>query len=112
MDNKDYTLRWEFVEGAEILTSMPDADRQKVEQAIDALVKNPWPKEFGAKQLDGGKGKFTVRTEDEDDEITVLYRVNVFESTIELVRVKRRGLFRKTGEWLAGLTQFKPKGKS
>jgi hypothetical protein len=41
----------------------------------------------------------------------VLYDVDVYGSTIDLIKFKGRGHFKKAGEWLAGLVKFEPKGK-
>ena len=110
MDNKNYEIRHDFAEGKDVLLSLSQADREKVESAIADLAKDPWPKHFSAKPL-GDKGvKITVPVE--GDEITVLYDVDVYESTIDLMKIKRRGRFKKTAGWLAGLTKFEPKGES
>jgi hypothetical protein len=109
MDNRNYEIRRDYLEGQELLLSLPDADRQKVESAIAGLAREPWPKQFSAKEVGHGTVKITVPVE--DDEIAVLYEVNVYESTVNLIRIKRRGSFKKAGEWLAGLMRFEPKGK-
>jgi len=110
MDNRNYEIRRDYLEGEELLQSLPDADRQKVELAIAVLAKDPWPKQFSAKPLGDKAVKITVPVE--DDEIAVLYEVDVYESTIDLITVKRHGPFRKAADWLAGLVKFEPKGKS
>jgi len=110
MDNKNYEIRRDYLEGQELLLSLPDVDRQKVELAIGGLAKEPWPKEFSARELGDGTVKITVPVE--DDEIAVLYDVDIYESTVDLIRIKRRGRFKKGGEWLAGLMRFEPRGKS
>jgi len=110
MDNKNYEIRRDDLEGDELPLSLPDADKQKVELAIAGLAKEPWPRQFSAKEVSDGTVKITVPVE--DDEITVLYEVDVYESTVDLIRMKRRGPFKKAGEWLAGLMKFEPKGKS
>jgi|SRR5579863_7040978 len=110
MDNKNYEIRRDYLEGEELLLSLPDADRQKVELAIAGLAKEPWPKQFSAKEASDGTVKITVPLE--DDEIAVLYEVDVYESTVDLIRVKRRGPVKKLGGWLTGLLKFEPRGKS
>src|SRR5258708_3972602 len=110
MDNKNYEIRRDYLEGEELLLSLPDADRQKVGSAIAGLAKEPWPKQFSGKEVGDGTAKFTVPVE--DDEITVLYEVDVYESTVELISIKRRGAFKKASEWLTGLMKFEPKRKS
>jgi hypothetical protein len=110
MDNEGYEIRRDYLEGQELLLSLPDADRQKVELAIAGLAKAPWPKQFSAKEIGDGTIKITVPIE--DDEIAVLYEVDVYESTVDLIRIKRRGPFKKVAEWLAGLMRFEPRGKS
>lgn len=109
MDNKSYEVRRHFVEGEELLLSLSDTDRRKVESAIEGLAKDPWPKQFSAKPLGDRTVKIAVPIE--DDEITVLYEVDVYESTIDLIKIKPRGDFKKAGDWLAGLIRFEPKGK-
>jgi mRNA-degrading endonuclease RelE of RelBE toxin-antitoxin system len=105
MDNKEYEIRRDFMEGVEVLRSLADEDREQVEVAIADLAKNPWPRRVKA-----GTQKITIPTE--DDEIVVLYEVNIFQSTVDLVKIKKRGPFKRAGEWLAGLTKFEPKGNS
>src|SRR5260370_37606667 len=109
MDNESYAIRRDYAEGQDALLSLPEADREKFESAIAGLAKDPWPKQFSAKELDEKTRKITVPVD--DDEITVLYEVDVFESTIDLVKIKRRGPFKRAGDWLAGLAKFEPKGK-
>ena len=109
MDNKRYEVRQGFAEGLEVLGSLAEKDREKAEEAIASLAKDPWPKRFGAKPLGGETVKITVPVE--DDEITVLYDVNVYESSVEIIQIKRRAAFKKAGDWLAGLMRFEPKGK-
>jgi hypothetical protein len=106
MDNKDYEVRRDYLQGGELLLALPDADRQKVESAIAGLAKEPWPKQFSARQVDQATVKIIVPVE--DDEIAVIYEIDVFESTIDLVNLKRRGPFKRVGDWLAGLTKFEP----
>jgi len=110
MDNRDYEIRRDFVEGEEALLSLSEADRDKVESAIHGLAKDPWPKEFCAKTVGDGAVRITVPIE--DDEIAVIYDVDVYESTIDLIKIKQRGPFKKAGDWLAGLMKFEPKGSS
>jgi hypothetical protein len=108
MDNKDYEIRRDYLEGWELLESLRDVDRQKVELAIAGLAKEPWPKGFSAKEAGDETVKITVPVE--NDELTVLYEVDVYESIVDLIRIKRRGPFKKAGEWLAGLMKFEPRG--
>jgi hypothetical protein len=110
MDNQEHEIRRDYLEGQEVLLALPDADREKVEAAIAGLAKDPWPKHFSAKPLDDKAVKITVPVE--DDEIAVLYEVDVYESAIDLIKIKRRGPLRKAGDWFAGLMKFEPKGKS
>jgi mRNA-degrading endonuclease RelE of RelBE toxin-antitoxin system len=109
MDNKRYEVRHDFAEGLEVLGSLAEKDREKVEEAIASLAKDPWPKRFEAKPLGGETVKITVPVE--DDEITILYDVNVYESSVDIIRIKRRTAFKKAGDWLAGLMKFEPKVK-
>jgi mRNA-degrading endonuclease RelE of RelBE toxin-antitoxin system len=109
MDNKDYEIRRDYLEGQEILLSLPEEDQQKVNLVIGSLAKDPWPKQFSAKQIDGRTVRITVPIE--DDEIVVIYEVDLFKSTIDLVKIKRRGPFKRAGDWLAGLVKFEPGGK-
>jgi hypothetical protein len=110
MDNKNYEIRRDYAEGQDVLESLSPTDRETVESAIAALGKDPWPKQFSAKPLGDKAVKITVPVE--DDEISVLYDVDVYESTIDVIRIKRRGRFKKAGDWLGGLMKFEPKGKS
>ncbi len=110
MDNKSYEIRRDDLEGEELLLSLPDVDKQEVELAIAGLAHDPWPKQFSAKELSDGSSKILVPVD--DDEITVLYEVDVYESTVDLIKIKRRGLFKKAGKWLAGLVKFEPGGKT
>jgi hypothetical protein len=107
MDNKNYEIRRDYLEGEELLLSLSDVDRQKVELAIGILAKDPWPKQFSAKEVGGETLKITVPIE--DDEIAVLYEVDIYESRIDLITIKRRGPFKKAAEWLAGLMKFEPR---
>lgn len=107
MDNKRYEVREDFVEGRDILLSLSESDRQKVESAIGSLAKDPWPKRFSAKPLGEKTVKITVPVE--DDEITVLYGVDVYGASVDLIKIKRRGAFKKAGDWLGGLLKFEPK---
>lgn len=109
MDNKRYEVRQDFAEGQEVLLSLGEKDREKVEEAIAGLAKDPWPRRFGAKPLGEKTVKITVPVE--DDEITILYDVDVYESSVDLIQIKRRGAFKKAGDWLVGLIRFEPKGK-
>lgn len=116
MDNRDYEIRRDYLEGEELLLSLPDADRQRVEFAIAGLAEDPWPKRFSAKEVGDGIVKITVPVE--DDEIAVKYEVDAYESTVDLIRIERRGPRKKTFEWLAGLIEwlaglikFEPGGK-
>ena len=108
MDNKKYQVRQDFAEGKEVLLSLSDGDRETVESAIASLAKDPWPKRFSAKPVGERAAKIMVPVE--DDEITVLYDVDVYESVVDLIQIKRRGAFKKAGDWLAGLMKFEPKG--
>jgi mRNA-degrading endonuclease RelE of RelBE toxin-antitoxin system len=108
MDNKDYEIRSDFAEGAEVLSSLSRENRDAVQSAIARLAKEPWPEQFSAKPLGGQTVKITVPVD--DDEIVVLYDVDVYKSTIDIIRIKQRGTFQKAGEWLAGLVKFEPKG--
>jgi hypothetical protein len=111
MDNKQYEVRRDYAEGEqEVLLSLSEGDRHKVEAAVAALAQDPWPKQFCARPLGDKAVKITVPVE--DDEIAVLYDVDVYKSTIDLITIKRRGRFKKAGEWLAGLMTFEPKRKS
>ena len=92
-----------------MLGSLAEKDREKVEEAIAGLARDPWPKRFGVKPLGGETVKITVPVE--DDEITILYDVDVYESSVDLIQIKRRTAFKKAGDWLAGLIKFEPKGK-
>lgn len=107
MDNKRYEVREDFVEGRDILLSLSESDREKVESAIGSLAKDPWPKRFSAKPLGEKTVKITVPVE--DDEITVLYGVDVYGASVDLIKIKRRGAFKKAGDWLGGLLKFEPK---
>jgi mRNA-degrading endonuclease RelE of RelBE toxin-antitoxin system len=107
MDNKRYEARQDFLEGRDILLSLSESDREKVETAIGSLAKDPWPKRFSAKPLGDKTVKIVVPVE--GDEITILYDVDVYESSIDLIQVKRRGAFKKAGDWLGGLLKFEPK---
>lgn len=109
MDNNSYEIRRDFAQGMEVLLSLSDEDRGKVEAAIAFLAKEPWPKQFSAKPLGDKAVKITVPVD--DDEIAVLYEVDVYLETIDIICIKRRGFRRKAGEWLAGLVRFEPKGK-
>jgi|SRR5215469_7376776 len=109
MDNKRYEVRQDFAEGREVLGSLAEKDRERVEEAIASLAKDPWPKRFGAKPLGGQTVKITVPVE--DDEITILYDADVYESSVDLIKIKRRGASKKAADWLAGLMRFEPKGK-
>jgi len=109
MDNKRYEVRQDFTAGHEVMGSLAEKDREKVEEAINSLARDPWPKRFGAKPLGGKTVKMTVPVE--DDEITILYDVDVYESSVDLIQIKCRGAFKKAGDWLAGLMRFEPKGK-
>jgi hypothetical protein len=109
MDNKRYEVRQDFVEGLDVLASLAERDREKVEEAIAGLAKDPWPKRFGASPLGGETVRITVPVE--DDEITILYDANVYESSIDIMQIKRRTAFKRAGNWLAGLMKFEPKGK-
>ena len=106
MDNKEYEIRRDFTDGEEVLFSLSSEDRETVESAIALLKREPWPKQFSAKPLGQKTVKITVPLE--NDEITVLYEVDVYKSTVDVIKIKRRGLFKKAGEWLAGLTKFEP----
>jgi hypothetical protein len=110
MDNKNYEIRRDYAEGQNILLALPPADQAKVEAAIAILATDPWPREFSAKPLGDKAVKITVPVE--DDEIALLYEVDVYESKIDLITIKRRGAFKRAGGWLAGLMKFEPKGKS
>jgi hypothetical protein len=35
--------------------------------------------------------------------------VDVYESLVDLIQIKRRGAFKKAGDWLGGLLKFEPK---
>jgi hypothetical protein len=109
MDNKRYEVRQDFVEGLEVLGSLTERDREKVEEAIASRAKDPWPKRFGANPLGGETVRITVPIE--DDEITILYDVDVYESLVDIIQIKRRTAFKRAGDWLAGLMRFEPKGK-
>jgi hypothetical protein len=109
MDNKNYEIRRDYVEGQEVLLALLETDRVKVESALAVLANDPWPRQFSAKQLGENVVKITVPVE--DDEIVVLYDVDVYESTIDLITIKRRGPFKKASDWLTGLVKFEPKGK-
>lgn len=109
MDNKNYEVRQDFAEGQEVLLSLAEKDREKVEEAIASLARDPWPKRFGARRLGEKAVRITVAVE--DDEITILYDVDVYESSVDLIKIKRRGAFKKAGDWLAGLMNFEPKEK-
>ena len=102
-----YTVRRDFAGGQDILLSLSESDREKVESAIGSLAKDPWPKRFSAKPLGDKAVKITVPVE--DDEITILYEVDVYESLVDLIQIKRRGAFKKAGDWLGGLLKFEPK---
>lgn len=106
MDNKQYEIRRDFTDGEEVLFSLSSEDRETVESAIALLKREPWPKQFSAKPL--GQKTVKIMVPLEDDEITVLYEVDVYKSTVDVIKIKRRGLFKKAGEWLAGLTKFEP----
>jgi hypothetical protein len=109
MNNKTYEIRRDYADGQEVLHSLSKADRAKVESAIAGLATEPMPQEFSAKSCGGGDTKMTIPVE--DDVITVLYEVNFFKATVDIVRIERRGPLAKAVEWLAGLTKFEPKGK-
>lgn len=106
MDNTSYEVRREFLDGEDVLLSLSEEDRQRVESAIGILTTNPWPKQFGLEQIDERSFKITLPVE--GDEIAVIYEVDVFEATVDLVQIKRLGLFRKALEWLSGLADFEP----
>jgi hypothetical protein len=109
MDNKRYEVRQDSAEGQEVLLSLAAKDREKVDEAIASLAKDPWPKRFAAKPL--GEKTVKIMVPVEDDEITILYEVDVYESAVDLMKIKQRGTFKKAGAWLAGLVKFEPKGK-
>jgi hypothetical protein len=110
MDNRNYEIRRDYVEGQDVLLSLSEQDRAKVESAIAVLAQDPWPKQFSAKPLGDKAVKITIPVD--DNEIAVLYDVDVYESTIDLITIKRHGPFKKAGDWLAGLVKFEPRGKS
>lgn len=106
MNNKNYEIRDDFLEGQEVLIALSDADREKVKSAITLLATDPWPRQYSAKPLREKAAKITVPVE--DDEIAVLYDVDVYLETIDLIRIKKRGRYKKAGEWLSGLLNFEP----
>lgn len=109
MDNKRYEVRQDFAEGQDVLLALPEKDRERVEEVIGSLAREPWPKRFGARGLGEKTVKITVPVE--DDEITILYDVDVYKSSVDIIKIKRRGTFKKAGDWLGGLLKFEPKGK-
>lgn len=109
MDNHEYELRRDFAQGEEVLLSLGEEDRRKVGAAIALLAKEPWPKQFSAKPLGDKAVKIIIPVE--DDEIAVLYEFDVYLEIIDIIRIKRRGFYKKAADWLGGLIRFEPKGK-
>lgn len=91
MDNQEYEIPWDFAEGQEVLDALSSDDRETVDAAIRGLAKNPWPKQFSAKPQGEKAVKITVPIR--DDEITVLYDVDVYKATIDIGKIKPRGTF-------------------
>jgi hypothetical protein len=107
MDRMDYEVRREFVEGEEVLNSLSEEDRGNVEFAISSLTKDPWAKRYGPKQIDDKTVKIIIPVN--DDDITVIFEVDIFESTVDLIEIKRRGRFKAAVDWIAGLGRFEPR---
>lgn len=109
MDNREWEIRKDYAKGQDVLAALSEADRAKVNGAIDGLKGNPWPKGHGAKEVGENRGRISVPVD--DDEITILYKVDGIEQKIDIVTIKRRGAIRRATEWLVGLTKFEPKAK-
>lgn len=109
MDNTSYEIRREFLDGGDLLLSLSEEDRGKIDLAIGSLAKNPLAKLFALKQIDERSFKITVPIE--NDEIIVMYEVDFIEGTIDLVQIKRQGLIKKALKWLSVLTDFEPRVK-
>lgn len=106
MDSIEFEVRREFLEGEEVLESLSQKDRDKVETVINSLAKDPWARGFSPKLIDDRTLKITVPVK--DDEISVLVEVDIFESTVDLIEIKRRGRFKTAFDWIAGLAKFEP----
>jgi hypothetical protein len=106
MDNTSYEIRCEFLDGRDLLLSLSEEDRRKIDLAIGSLAKNPLAKLFGLKQIDERSYKITVPIG--NDEIIVMYEVDPIEGIIDLVQIKRQGPIKKALKWLSGLTDFEP----
>jgi mRNA-degrading endonuclease RelE of RelBE toxin-antitoxin system len=95
MDNQKREISWALAQGREVLDGLSAEDRKKVDAAIKELARKPPP---------GGKIVVPV----DGDEITVLYELDDADATIEIIKIKRRGVFKNMLRGLKELADFTP----
>jgi hypothetical protein len=105
MDNTPLEIRRDFLDGEDVLLSLSAGDREKVELAIASRAQSPSEPQFDLKDAEN---TFKISVPIENDEITVIYEIDLDEGILDLVQIKRRGRFKKAWDWLSGLANFEP----
>lgn len=101
-----YQVRRDFLPFRTALEELSPVLRSRVEKALTALESDPLPATYRCRQVEAGV--YGIAVVDEQEEVSVLYVVKESEHVVELVAIKRVGVFGKVFRALDELTRFGP----